>query len=87
MQYQILCTYTIVNIGIPISKTAPETYFAEGLTMTCYQVETCSLHTAINIVALTCIVQFVFIALEHFVILSFKLLTDSQHNCMKYQLL
>jgi len=29
------CTSTNVNIGISISKTAPETYFAEGLMMTC----------------------------------------------------
>jgi len=30
-----ICTSTNVNIGIPISKTAPETYIAEGLMMTC----------------------------------------------------
>jgi len=35
IQYHILCTSTNVNIGIPISKTAPETYCAEGLMMTC----------------------------------------------------
>jgi len=34
-RYQTLCTSTNVNIGIPISKTARETYFAEGLMMTC----------------------------------------------------
>ena len=28
-------TSTNVNIGIPTSKTAPETYFGEGLMMTC----------------------------------------------------
>jgi len=33
-QYHILCTPTNVNTGIPISKTAPETYIAEGLMMT-----------------------------------------------------
>ena len=34
-RYQILYISTNVNIEIPISKTAPETYFAEGLKMTC----------------------------------------------------
>jgi len=35
VQYQILCASTNVNIGIPISKKAPENYFVEGLMMTC----------------------------------------------------
>jgi len=43
-----------------MSKIAPETYFSEGLMMTCYQVETCSLYTLINIVVLTFISQFFF---------------------------
>jgi len=34
-QCHILCTPTNVNIGIPVSKTAPETYVAEFLMMTC----------------------------------------------------
>jgi len=34
IQYHILCTSTNVNIGIPKSKTAPETYVAEGLMIT-----------------------------------------------------
>jgi len=33
-QYNILCTPTNANIGIPTSETAPETYVAEGLMMT-----------------------------------------------------
>jgi len=35
IQYHILCTSTHINIGIPISKTAPETYFAECLMVIC----------------------------------------------------
>ena len=30
IQYHILCTFTNVNIGIRISKTAPETYVAKA---------------------------------------------------------
>jgi len=34
IQYNILCTSTNVYIGIPITKTSNETYFAEGLMVT-----------------------------------------------------
>jgi len=49
MIYHILCTSTNVNIGIPVSKRSPETYFAEGPMMTCLQVETCSLCALTNV--------------------------------------